>query len=155
MAVKKIFVPLQNVDVAQTALRAAIALARRHKAHIEALHIRQRPNVPAGGYYPVGVVFVDDHIAELTKALAAEAAAIKETFDRVMKDEGVSIVDSGAHRDDAGATASWCDRQGVLPFDLSAAARVADITVFARRVRPRLSRRKPHQKRRSFSPDGR
>jgi len=132
MTVKKIFVPLQNSETAETALKAAIAIARRHKAHIDVLHVRQRPNVPAGGYYPVGVIFVDDHLADLTKALAAEAAALKETFDRVMKKESVSIVASSAHRDDAGATASWCDKQGILPFDLSAAARVADIVVFGR-----------------------
>ncbi len=132
MAVKKIFVPLQNAANAETALKAAIAIARRHKAHIDALHIRQRPNVPAGGYYPVGVIFVDDHLAELKEALEAEAAKLKEIFDRVMKKEGVAAVASAAHRDDAGATASWRDKPGVLPFDLSAAARVADIVVFGR-----------------------
>ena len=118
MAVKKIFVPLQNAAAAETSLKAAIAIARRHKAHIDALHIRQRPNVPAGGYYPVGVIFVDEHLSELKEALEAEAAALKEIFDRVMNAEGVAIVASAAHRDDAGATASWRDQQGVLPFDL-------------------------------------
>ncbi|MCB2096805.1 MAG: universal stress protein [Parvularculaceae bacterium] len=130
MAVKKIFVPLQNAAAAETSLKAAIAIARRHKAHIDALHIRQRPNVPAGGYYPVGVIFVDEHLSELKEALEAEAAALKEIFDRVMNAEGVAIVASAAHRDDAGATASWRDQQGVLPFDLSAAARVSDLIVF-------------------------
>ena len=76
MAVKKIFVPLQNAAAAETSLKAAIAIARRHKAHIDALHIRQRPNVPAGGYYPVGVIFVDEHLSELKEALEAEAAAL-------------------------------------------------------------------------------
>ena len=132
MSVKKIFAPIQNIDTAETALKAAIALARRHKGHIDALHIRQRPNVPAGGYYPVGVIFVDEHLAELKEALDAEAARLKEIFDRVMKAHGVQVVASAAHRDDAGATACWRDQQGILPFDLSAAARVADIIVFGR-----------------------
>jgi nucleotide-binding universal stress UspA family protein len=132
MSVKKIFAPIQNAETAETTLKAAIALARRHKGHIDALHIRQRPNVPAGGYYPVGVVFVDEHLSELKDALEAEAARLKEIFDRVMKEDGVRILVAGAHRDDSGATASWRDQQGILPFDLSAAARVADIIVFGR-----------------------
>ncbi|MEK7265847.1 MAG: universal stress protein [Pseudomonadota bacterium] len=132
MSVKKIFAPIQNADTAEGALKTAIAIARRHKAHIDALHIRQRPNVPAGGYYPVGVIFVDEQLSELKDALDAEAARQKEIFDRVMKEEGVKIIASAAHRDDAGATASWRDQQGILPFDLSAAARVSDIVVFAR-----------------------
>lgn len=132
MSVKKVFVPVQNAETAETALKAAIAIARRHRAHIDALHIRQRPNVPAGGYYPVGVIFVDEHLAELKEALEAEAAKMKGVFDRVMKAEGVAIVASAAHRDDAGATASWRDQQGILPFDLSAAARVSDLVVFGR-----------------------
>lgn len=135
MSVKKIFAPIQNVETAEAALKTAIALARRHKAHIDALHIRQRPNVPAGGYYPVGVIFVDEHLAELKEALDAEAARLKETFDRVMKAENVQILSPGAHRDDAGATASWRDQQGILPFDLSAAARVSDVIVFGRTER--------------------
>ncbi len=132
MSVKKIFAPIQNAETAETTLKAAIALARRHKGHIDALHIRQRPNVPAGGYYPVGVVFVDEHLSELKDALEAEAARLKEIFDRVMNEGGVRILAAGAHRDDSGATASWRDQQGILPFDLSAAARVADIIVFGR-----------------------
>ena len=132
MSVKKIFAPIQNAETAHGALKAAIAVARRHKAHIDALHIRQRPNVPAGGYYPVGVIFVDEHLAELKEALDAEAARLKQVFDRVMTAEGVRIVASAAHRDDAGATASWREQQGILPFDLSAAARVCDIVVFGR-----------------------
>ena len=132
MSVKKIFAPIQNVETAEGALKTAIAVARRHRAHIDALHIRQRPNVPAGGYYPVGVIFVDEHLAELKEALDAEAAKLKNIFDRVMKAEGVQIIAAAAHRDDAGATASWRDQQGILPFDLSAAARVCDLIVFGR-----------------------
>lgn len=133
MPVKKIFAPIQNADTAEAGLKAAIALARRHKGHIDALHIRQRPNVPAGGYYPVGVIFVDEHLVELKEALEAEAQSLKTIFDRVMKAEGIAILTPGAHRDDAGATASWRDQQGILPFDLSAAARVSDITCFGRK----------------------
>jgi nucleotide-binding universal stress UspA family protein len=132
MPIKKIFVPVQSAESVQTGLRAAIGLARRHKANIEALHIRQRPNIPAAGYYPVGIVFVDEHIAELTEALDAEAKKLKAIFDAVMTGEKIPIVPAGAHRDDAGATASWRDQQGILPFDISAAARIADITVFGR-----------------------
>lgn len=133
MPVKKIFAPIQNADTAEAGLKAAIALARRHRGHVDALHIRQRPNVPAGGYYPVGVIFVDEHLVELKEALEAEAQSLRAVFDRVMKAEGIAILAPGAHRDDAGATASWRDQQGILPFDLSAAARVADIIVFGRK----------------------
>ncbi|OFX01552.1 MAG: hypothetical protein A3E78_08890 [Alphaproteobacteria bacterium RIFCSPHIGHO2_12_FULL_63_12] len=133
MSVKKIIAPIQNIETAEGALKTAIAIARRHKAHIDALHIRQRPNVPAGGYYPVGVVFVDEHLAEFKEMLEAEASKLKEIFDRVMSAEGVRTVAAAAHRDESGATASWRDQQGILPFDLSAAARVCDLVVFGRR----------------------
>lgn len=132
MPIKKILVPVQSTGNAETGLRAAIGLARRHKAHIEALHIRQRPNIPAAGYYPVGIVFVDEHIAELNEALEAQAKKLKEIFDGVMAKEKIPLVAAASHRDDAGATASWRDHQGILPFDLSAAARVCDIVVFGR-----------------------
>lgn len=132
MPIKKILVPVQSAGNAETGLRAAIGLARRHKAHIEALHVRQRPNIPAAGYYPVGIVFVDEHIAELSAALEAEAKKLREIFDRVMSTEKIPLVAPASHRDDAGATASWRDHQGILPFDISAAARVCDIVVFGR-----------------------
>lgn len=132
MPVKKILAPVQSADGAEAGLKAAIAVARAHKAHIDALHIRQRPNLPASGYYPVGVVFVDEHLAELKDALEAEALRLKAIFDRVMKEAGVPILDAAAHRDAAGPTASWRDQAGILPFDVSAAARVADLVVFGR-----------------------
>ncbi len=132
MSFKKIFAPIQSGDTAEAGLKAAIALAWRHKAHIDALHVRQRPNAPASGYYPVGVIFVDDDLAGLKEAMEEEAARLKEIFTRVMKSEGVEVLAAGAHRDDAGATASWRDKQGILPFDLSAAARVSDVIVFGR-----------------------
>jgi nucleotide-binding universal stress UspA family protein len=133
MPVKKILAPIQSADTAETGLKAAIAVARRHKGHIDALHIRQRPNLPASGYYPVGVVLVDEHLAELKEALEAEAQKLKSIFDRVINEAGVPILASAAHRDDAGPTASWRDQQGILPFDLSAAARVCDLIVFGRK----------------------
>lgn len=132
MPIKKILAPVQSAASAEAGLKAAIAVARRHKAHIDALHVRQRPNIPASGYYPVGVVIVDEHLGELKEALEAEARKLKAIFDAVMKEAGVPIIASAAHRDDAGPTASWRDQQGVLPFDISAAARVSDLIVFGR-----------------------
>lgn len=132
MPVKKILACVQSAPSAEAALKAAIALARRHKGHIDAFHIRQRPNIPASGYYPVGLVLIDDQIAALEEALEAEAQNLRSIFDRVMKEAGVPVLAAAAHRDDAGPTASWRDRQGVLPFDLSAAARVCDLVVFGR-----------------------
>lgn len=132
MAIKKIFAPLQTVELAPTALQAAIAIARRHHAHIDALHIRQRPNIPASGYYRAGGALISDQLVQLTETIEADAARLKAIFTEIMASAGIMLTAPGAHRDDAGATASWCDRQGILPYDLSSAARVSDIAVFGR-----------------------
>jgi nucleotide-binding universal stress UspA family protein len=125
MTIRKILVPFHVPDAAETSLKAAIAIATRCKAQIDVLHIRQRPNIPASGYYPVGVVMLDEHLSELQAALDADAKRLKEVFDRVA---GAGV----ATREDAAPAAFWRDRQGVLPFDISAAARVADLIVFGR-----------------------
>jgi nucleotide-binding universal stress UspA family protein len=132
MAIKKILVPLQNLETAEAALKAALTLARRHRAHVEVLHVRQPPNLPAEGYYPVGVVFAPEHFAAFDAALAGQAEKARALVERVARAAGAPRVDAAAHRDDSGATISWRDKPGVLPFDLSAAARVCDLVLFGR-----------------------
>ncbi len=132
MSIKKILTPIQAEQPGAAALEAALALAKRCKAHVEALHIRQTPTAPASGYYPVGVVFVDEHIAELGKAMEEQSAKLKAMFDDVVARYGAPVIAAASHRDDSGATASWTDQRGILPYDVSAAARVSDIVVFGR-----------------------
>lgn len=132
MSIKKILAPIQAEQPGEAALEAALALAKRCKAHVAVLHIRQSPTTPASAYYPVGVVFVDEQIAELNKAMEDQSAKLKAVFDAVVARSGAPVIDARAHRDDSGATASWTDQNGILPYDVSAAARVSDLVVFGR-----------------------
>lgn len=132
MPIKKILVPVQNLETAEAGLKAAISLAKSRGGHIDALHVRQRPNIPASGYYPIGVVFVDEQLGELNAALEAQAVKLRGVFDRVAREAGVQVRAAGDRGAESGATASFRDQAGVLPMDLSSAARVADLVAFGR-----------------------
>ncbi|MDZ7626836.1 MAG: universal stress protein [Parvularculaceae bacterium] len=93
-------------------------LAERHHAYVSASHIRQLPVLPIEGHHPLGVVMMDDHIAELKKAADEQALALKEM---------VAVILTAAP-----ALGGWSEREGLLPQDVSIDARVADMVIFAK-----------------------
>ncbi len=117
MAIKRIAVPIESAEAGRTALRAAIVIAAETGAEIEALHIRQRPQVPLTEPYAFGPAVSNEFLSGLEQAAREKAAALKKMFDETAK---------GASR------ARWVEREGVSPFDIGAAVRVADLAVFGR-----------------------
>lgn len=132
MTIRKIFTPLQHEPSAAASLAAALTLAKEFSAHVDALFVRQSPAVPASGYYPVEVLYVEQHMDELAKAIDDQAMRLKAEVERAAAGAGATLIESGARPDGAAATIAWRDRKGVVPFDLAAASRVADLVCLAR-----------------------
>jgi nucleotide-binding universal stress UspA family protein len=117
MSIKRVIVPIETAEAGRAALKAAAIVAAETGAEIEALHIRQRPQVPATEPYAFGVAVSNEFLTGLEQAAVEKAAALKRMFDETAK--GV-------------AAARWVEREGVAPFDIGAAARVADLAVYGR-----------------------
>ncbi|HBS32643.1 MAG TPA: hypothetical protein DEA40_13025 [Parvularcula sp.] len=117
MSIKRIIVPIETADGGRAALKAAAIVAAKTGAGVEALHIRQRPQIPATEPYAFGATVSNEFLIGLEQAAVEKAAVLKRMFDETAK---------GA------ATMRWVEREGVAPFDVGAAARVADLVVFGR-----------------------
>lgn len=120
MSIKRILVPFETADAGAAALRLAMAVAADFGASVEALHIRERPQVPPSEYYPLGAIVSEDFLKALETAASGKAARLRQTFN-----ETVSAAP-------AGASARWVEHEGASPVDVGAAARVADLAVFSR-----------------------
>ena len=132
MPIRKILTPVQDPESAENALAYASMLAQKFKAHIDVLHVVMRPQVPTGTYYPMGGAYVAGNFEEIRKALIVNAATLRTRSEKFIAASGVALCEAGARKEGAGATAAWRQIEGLLPFDISAAARVADITVIGR-----------------------
>lgn len=117
MSIKRIIVPIETADAGRAALKAAIIVAAETGAEVDALHIRQRPQIPATEPYAFGATVSNEFLTGLEQAAVEKAAALKRVFDETVK--GASAI-------------RWVEREGVAPFDIGAAARVADLAVFGR-----------------------
>jgi nucleotide-binding universal stress UspA family protein len=117
MSIKRMIVPIETANAGRAALKAAAIVAAETGAEIEALHIRQRPQVPATEPYAFGATVSNEFLVGLEEAALEKAAALKRMFDEAAKDA---------------PAARWVEREGVAPFDIGAAARVADLAVFGR-----------------------
>ncbi len=117
MSIKRIIVPVETADAGAAALKAAIAIAGDFGAQVEALHIRERPQIPPSEYYPLGAVVSEDYLNSLEQAVTERAARLKKMFEDTAR---------------AFPAARWVERAGATPFDLGAAARVADLVVFSK-----------------------
>lgn len=127
MSIKRIIVPVETADAGSAALKTAIAIAAETGASVEAVHFRERPQVPPTEYYPLGAVVSEDFLNSLEQAAAERAARLKQMVDGV-----VSATQAAGGRPGV----RWTDRAGVSPYDVGAAARVADLAVFARTQEP-------------------
>ncbi len=120
MTIRTILVPLQNEEVARASLLTGLALARRFNAHVEALHIRPTPSIPASAYYPAPIALIDENFEALQAAIGARASRMKKGFDEIVAAEKAPAVASGF-------SATWRETAGSLPFDVARAARLHDL----------------------------
>jgi nucleotide-binding universal stress UspA family protein len=127
VSIRRIVVPVETADAGSAALKAAIAIAAECGATVDALHIRERPQVPPGEYYPLGAVVSEEFLNSLEQAAAEKAARLKTVFDETVRSTAAA----------SGAPATrWIERAGAAPFDVGAAARVADVVVFSKTQEP-------------------
>ncbi len=117
MSIKRIIVPVETADAGAAALKAAIAIASELKSRVDALHIRERLQIPPSEHYPLGAVVSEDYLNALEQAGTERAARLKQIFDETAR---------------AFPAARWVERAGATPFDIGAAARVADLVVFSK-----------------------
>lgn len=136
MSIKSILVPFLQKPTAMTAFKAAAVVAKAEKAHIVALHMRQRPLPPQVVFYPLGGTFPIENDDAFKKAEDENAANLRQVFDDLCEQSGVGIADFETHTDDMGATASWRDVRGAVPGEIADVAASFDLSVAARPGEP-------------------
>lgn len=126
MSIKKILVPLDGSDASNAVLDTALVVARRFDAHIEALHVMQRPEDAAP--------FMFDRIPrKLRRAVAQEAedeqteiaAAVHAKFEIFCEQNELEILENPTSR--SGPSAAWHEEFGRTSEVLVRHARVADV----------------------------
>ncbi len=130
MAIRRILVPVRGDGKGEHVLDHALVLARRYKAHIEAVHCRPRSEelIPFG--------FIPPRLREqLTRSgddlAAAEEAEIKAMFDTYVGSRKLTVTDAGTSP--AGkVTASFGIEHGKQASVVSCRGRLADVVVVAR-----------------------
>lgn len=136
MTVARILVPVRGDGKGDNVVAHALAVARRHGAHVQAVHCRARPD----DMVPYGVVVPQrfrDQIREQAAQLAdQEEAALKGKFAQIMTDAGVEIVDSGVPPHDR-VSAGWAEEPGKQVDVIRAHGRLADVIAVAKPDRDR------------------
>ena len=136
MSIAKILVPVRGDGKGENVLAHAAAVARRHNAHVEAVHCRARPQdlIPHG-------VFVPQSLRKQLEAQAVELANVEEAslqglFRELMGRLGLDIVETGVPPRDR-PTASWCEEQGKQMDVIRSHGRLADLVAVAKPDRDR------------------
>src|SRR5262247_1384686 len=97
MPFKHILVPLFGLDSDRTALDAALALARVHNAHIQALHAVADPLKTTPLMVDVGVA-IAEVVAAAERHAEARAAQAKAAFDTWVSSSNVGVsTEPGLH----------------------------------------------------------
>lgn len=133
MSIKSILVPVSAADVGEQALKAALAVARRFDAHIEALHVRADPKglVPYAGEGMNGSMI--EEIMEVTEREGDErATSTHKMFDAFVSGNGLSVK---TEANDGGVSIAWREEIGREDEIVALRGRVADLTVVGRPVK--------------------
>ena len=132
MTIQKIMVPFTTQKAAEGAFDLAAPVAKRFRAHIDAMHLKHRPQVGGDFYYPVGMPYVKGDV-DAMKAKADELAAdLRARFEALCARHEIEVVDKVDMTMGKGATASWTALEEGAPGELSYRARVADMIACAR-----------------------
>jgi nucleotide-binding universal stress UspA family protein len=136
MSIAKILVPIRGDGKGENVLAHAAAIARRHNAHIEAVHCRPRPD----DLIPYGVVVsraLREQIAQHANDIAdTEEASLRKLFDDLMARLGLEQVREGVPPRDR-PTASWHEEQGRQMDVIKSHGRLADLVAVAKPDRDR------------------
>jgi len=131
MTLRKIVIPIRGDGKGENVLAHAAAVARKHNAHVEALHCRPRPEdmLPFGIPVPS---FMKKQITEAAAGLAdEEEKTLRDEFGALLAPLGLTLADGGQ------ATASWREVPGKQIDVIKAHGRLADLVVVAKPDRDR------------------
>ncbi len=129
MSFKHVLVPLFGLDSDRTALDAAMAIARVHHAHVQALHAVADPLKTTPLMVDVGVA-IAEVVAAAERHAEARAAQAKATFDNWARSGQVTLnAEPGLH---SGATAEFRSEKGQESELLARFGRLTDLIVVAR-----------------------
>ena len=136
MTIRRILVPIRNDGKGEKVLDHALVLARRFKAHIEAVHCRPSPEdlIPFGVAVPA---VLREQIAQSGNDLAvAEEAKITDEFEAYVASRQIAKAEVGKSPADK-ATISLGIERGKQAAMVSSRGRLADIVAVAKPDRER------------------
>src|SRR5262245_54404355 len=126
---KHILVPLFGLDSDRTALDAALAIARAHQGHIQALHAVADPLKTTPLMVDVGVA-IAEVVAAAERHAEARSAQAKSAFDSWLRANNVTLADMPEPRTDA--TAEFRAEKGQESELLARFGRLTDLIIMAR-----------------------
>ncbi|MGR3717043.1 MAG: universal stress protein [Thermohalobaculum sp.] len=136
MSIAKILVPVRGDGKGENVLAHAAAIARKHNAHIEAVHCRARPQdmIPSGVAVPPALrKQLETQVVELANA---EEASLQEKFRAWLARLGLDLVETGIPPRDR-PSAGWCEEQGKQMDVIKRHGRLADLVAVAKPDRDR------------------
>lgn len=136
MSVAKILVPIRGDGKGENVLAHAAAVARRHNAHIEAVHCRARPSdlIPKGVVVPPSMrKQIEAQAVELANA---EEASLAEKFRRFIGTLDLDLIAQGVPPRDK-PSAGWVEAQGKQMDVIKTHGRLADLIAVAKPDRDR------------------
>lgn len=130
MPIKTILVPVDGSDANQAVLAAALAVARRLDAHIEAFHVR----TSASDAVSFGMRYIPSNLQDMVvkeaEADALErASSVREKFASFCKEHELPVVHSPR---EGGASGAWREQTGRISEALVQRARLFDLVMAAR-----------------------
>ncbi len=108
MSIAKILVPVRGDGKGENVLAHAAAIARKHNAHIEAVHCRPRPQdmIPSGVAVPPALRKQLE--AQMVELANAEEASLQEKFRARLARLGLELIETGIPPRDR-PSAGWCE----------------------------------------------
>jgi nucleotide-binding universal stress UspA family protein len=136
MSIAKILVPIRGDGMGENVLAHAAAIARRHNAHIEAMHCRARPEdmIPHGLAVPTALR--KQMQAQVVELANAEEASLQELLSELMGRLGLELIETGVPPRDR-PSVGWCEEQGKQMDVIKRHGRLADLVAVAKPDRDR------------------
>ena len=136
MSIAKILVPIRGDGKGENVLAHAAAIARKHNAHIEAVHCRARPQdmIPHGIAVPPALR--EQLEAQAIELANVEEATLQERFRGRLAALGLDLIETRIPPRDR-PSAEWCEEQGKQVDVIKSHGRLADLVVVAKPDRDR------------------
>lgn len=130
MEFKSILAPFVDEQSAKVGFEAAATMAKKDKAHISCIHIRQRPIPATTVIYPLGGVYTEftENFQETENKLAAD---LKQSFFTLCTDNKISVTAPNDYEKGKGVTASWRDEEGDLLSAVTLRGAACDLSIVA------------------------